>query len=76
MTEEQVIVLLKETQGAQTDCAFAQRLGVDNSYLSKVYHGKIPIGRKLIEGLARLRPERRQVLVLFLLMGVKERRTD
>ena len=71
MTEDQVIELLKETQGTQTDCQFAQRLGVDNSYLSKVYHGKIPIGRKLIEGLARLRPERRQDLALFLLADLQ-----
>ena len=71
MTEEQVIALLKDIQGEETNCQFAERLGVHNSYLSKVYHGKIPIGRALVEGLARLCPERREELALFLLCGLQ-----
>lgn len=54
MNEEQVITLLKEKQGDETKRQFAERLGVHNSYLSKVYHPKIAIARPLVEWVARL----------------------
>ena len=68
LTEEQVVELLRDKQGDTTNRAFAQLLGVHESYLSKVYKGEIPIGAILVRGLANAYPELQIGLALFLLL--------
>ena len=67
LTEKDIIHALKERQADMTNRAFAEILGVHESYLSKVYAGQIPVGAILVRGLARAFPELQEGLALFLL---------
>jgi hypothetical protein len=76
LCEEGIIELLRQIQGDMTNTRFAEQLGVHESYLSKVYHREIPVGKKVLEGLAQLRPEYAAQLGLFLVSGLQGRRQN
>lgn len=76
LTQQQVVELLREKQGEMTNRAFAQLLGVHESYLSKVYKGEIPIGAILVRGLANAYPELQMGLALFLLGHLEIRKAS
>jgi hypothetical protein len=76
LTQWDVVELLKSLQGDRTNVEFALLLGVHNSYLSKVYAGEIPVGKKLVQGLIRLCPEMRIALALFLAGDLQDSRMN
>jgi len=72
LTATEIIDLLRQKQGEKTDLAFAEELGIHNSYLSRLYAGQIPVGRKLAHALARRYPELSVGLGLFLLGDLEQ----
>lgn len=58
-----MIDLLRELQGRETQTQFARRLGIDQPELSKLLRGERRAARRLIVGLLRAFPERRDEIV-------------
>ena len=63
MTEEEVIALMKTTQGERSLRAFAEELQVTPSYLSDIYNGRRSPGPAILKffGIGK----RRQVIVEY-----------
>mgnify|MGYP000934973357 CR=1 FL=1 len=50
--------LMRELQGAESQEAFARRIGVAQTLISKIYRGERDPGIKVARGLAKAFPER------------------
>ena len=60
------VELLKQLQGDMGQVKFAAMLGIQQSYLSMIYHGGREPGPKVLKGLLRAFPERRgEILAVF-----------
>ncbi len=56
MDERRFLQKLRELQGTAPQEAFAMKLGIDPSYLSRLYRGKRSPGARVIEGALRAFP--------------------
>ena len=57
MKEQEIIALLRESQGDQTQAGFAETLGISQGMLSMIYSGQRRPGRTVLTKLIQAKPQ-------------------
>ena len=62
-----MIALLRDLRGADSQVAFARRLGIDQPEVSKLFRGERRVARRTIIALLRAYPDRRADIIAALM---------